>query len=167
MIALQIAELKNFMNKFLCSEIFDNFLLQEASIQGNVTYHIEGGLHTDFYSTDELETEGLSDLSFIPFGKVRTQCFHLIKGKRTPSAFKFVLLLSPANLANTLEHSHSSFSPNDISGAFINLKFQNGTLIITTGVSYRIFSIDKSFEQEWDQLVKRFLKNHEITYEEL
>lgn len=167
MIALQISELKDFMNKFLCSEIFDNFLLQEASISGNVSYHIEGGLHTDFYSADELEAEGLAGLSFIPFGKVRSQCFNLIKGKRTPSFFKFVLLLSPSNLANTLEHSHSSFSPNDISGAFINLKFQSGSLIITTGVSYRIFSADKSFEQEWDLLVKRFLKNHEIVFEEL
>ncbi len=167
MIALQISELKDFMNKFLCSEIFDNFLLQEASIQGNVTYHIEGGLHTDFYSTDELESEGLSGLSFIPYGKVRNQCFNLIKGKRTPSFFKFVLLLSPVNLANTLERSHSSFSPNDITGAFINLKFQGGTLVITTGVSYRIFSVDKSFEQEWDLLVKRFLKTHEIVFEEL
>ena len=165
MIALQISELKDFMNKFLCSEVFDNFLLQEASIQGNVTYHIEGGLHTDFYSSDELETEGLTGLSFIPYGKVRTQCFDLIKGKRTPSFFKFVLLLSPANLTNTLERSHSSFSANDITGAFINLKFQNGTLILTTGVSYRIFSVDKSFEQEWDALVKRFLTNHEISYE--
>lgn len=167
MIALQISELKDFMNKFLCSEVFDNFLLQEASIQGKVTYHIEGGLHTDLYSSDELEAEGLTGLSFIPLGKIRTQCFDLIKGKRTPSFFKFVLLLSPSNLANTLERSNSSFSPNDITGAFINLKFQNGTLILTTGVSYRIFSVDKSFEQEWDSLVKRFLANHEIAYETL
>lgn len=167
MILLKLSEIKNFMNKLLCTDTFDHFLLQEAVIQGAVTYHIEGALHTDFYSTDELEALGLSGMGFLPFGSLRSQCFDLIKGKRTPSFFKFVFLLSPENLARTLEQTHSSFSPNDITGIFLNLKFQNGDLMLTTGISYRIFSTDKSLEHEWDQLVKRFLKNHEISYEEV
>ena len=167
MIALQLPEVRVFMNKLLCSEVFDNFLLQEATIQGSISYHMEGALHTDFYSADELEAEHLTGLSFVPYGKVRTQCFDLIKGKRTPSYFKFVLLLSPENLAKTLQQTGSSFSPPDISAAFLNLKFQNGQLLLTTGISYRIFTTDKSFDHEWDALIKRFLKNHEIVFEEL
>ena len=167
MIALQISEIKDFMNKLLCTEIFDNFLLQEASIQGKITYHIEGTLHKDFYSKEELEQENLSGLDFVPYGQVRNQCFNLIKGKRTPSYFKLVLLLSPTNLARTLEQTHSSFSSNDISGVYMNIKYQNNTLTITTGISYRIFSIDKSLEHEWNSLVKKFLKNHQIGFEEL
>ena len=49
---------------------------------------------------------------------------------------------------------------------FINLKFQQKKLLLTTGISYRIFSVDKS-DQEWDSLVKRFLTAHEISFEEL
>ena len=113
MIALKLAEVRVFMNKLLCTETFDNFLLQEATIQGSISYHIEGTLHRDFYSEDELEQEHLGGLSFIPYGKVRTQCFDLIKGKRTPSFFKFVLLLSPSNLEKTLQHpvSHHCIWP--------------------------------------------------------
>ena len=167
MIALNILEIKDFMNKLLCTETFDHFLLQEASISGSVTYHIDGTRNPDFYSKEEEELHGLSGLSFLPFGKIRTQCFDLIKGKRTPSYFKFVFLLSPANLKKTLEQTHSSFTENDISAVFLNLKYQNKMLTVTTGISYRIFAADKSLEHEWDSLVKRFLKNHGISFEEL
>lgn len=167
MIALELKEIKLFMNKLLCSDIFDHFLLQEASIQGNISYHIEGALHTDFYSAEELEAEHLKGLSFLPYGKVRTQCFDLIKGKRTPSFFKFVLLLSPKNLQNTLLQTKCSLTAQDVSAMFINLKFQNSRLILTTGISYRIFSADRSLDHEWDDLIKRFLKNHAILFEEL
>lgn len=167
MIALHLPEVRVFMNKLLCTEIFDNFLLQEASIQGNISYHIEGALHRDFYTEDELEQEHLSGLSFIPYGKVRTQCFDLIKGKRTPAFFKFVLLLSPVNLEKTLQQSGSNLTLQDVTAAFINLKFQNNQLLLTTGISYRTFTIDKSLDHEWDTLIKKFLKNHDIIFEEL
>ncbi|MBR3769481.1 MAG: hypothetical protein IKL06_03000 [Lachnospiraceae bacterium] len=167
MIALKLPEVRVFMNKLLCTETFDNFLLQEAAIQGSISYHIEGTLHKDFYSEEELEQEHLNGLSFIPYGKVRTQCFDLIKGKRTPSFFKFVLLLSPTNLEKTLQQSASSLTSADVTAAFINLKFQNNSLLLTTGISYRTFTIDKSLDHEWDNLIKKFLKNHEIVFEEL
>lgn len=167
MIALKLPEIKDFMNKLLGTETFDHFLIREAAISGSCTWELDGSLHTDFYSKEELAAQGLTGLSCLPFGHVRTQCFDLIKGKRTPSYFKFVFLLSPANLARTLEQSRSSFLPEDITGMFINLKYQHGSLLLTTGLSYRIFSADKSLEQEWDSLVKRFLKKHEITFEEL
>ena len=167
MIALKLPEVRVFMNKLLCAEIFDNFLLQEATIQGSISYHIEGALHTDFYSKDELEQEHLTGLSFIPYVKVRTQCFDLIKGKRTPSFFKFVLLLSPANLEKTLQQTSSPLTISDVTAAFLNLKFQNNTLLLTTGISYRTFTTDKTLDREWDALIKKFLKNHEILFEEL
>lgn len=167
MIALNLFEIKDFMHKLLCTETFDNFLLREATICGGCTWNMDGSLLTDFYGAEELAEQGLSGLSYMPFGQVRPQCFDLIKGKRTPSYFKFVFLLSPTNLARTLEQTHSTFSPDDITGMFLNLKFQHGKLFLTTGISYRIFSADKRLEQEWDSLVKRFLKNHEIAFEEL
>lgn len=167
MIALNLSEIKDFMNKLLCTDTFDNFLLREATISGSCMWDVDGNINVDFFSAEELAEHGLEGLSYMPFSHVRTQCFDLIKGKRTPSYFKFVFLLSPANLARTLEQTHSSFTPDDITGMFINLKFQQGKLLLTTGISYRIFSVDKSLEQEWDSLVKRFLKNHEIAFEEL
>lgn len=167
MIALRISEIKLFMNQLLCTETFDHFLLQDATIQKDATYTIDGRLNPDYYSAEELEELSLTGLSHLPFFHLRTHCFDLIKGKRTPAYFKFVFLLSPENLIRTIAQSQTGFTATDISGCFLNLKFQNGELLLTTGVSYRIFSPDKSFEQEWDRMIKLFFKNHQIPFEEL
>ena len=50
---------------------------------------------------------------------------------------------------------------------YINLKYQNQLLSLTTGIAYNIFSTDKTLENEWDKMVMKFLKQNEIAYEEL
>lgn len=167
MISLQILDVKEFMHRLLRTELFDHFLLSEAVITNSITYHLDGHLNPSFYSEDELELFDIKDLTYAPFSLLRGNCFELIKGKRTPSYFKFVFLLSPKNLEKTLAQTKSSFSPNDISGVYLNLHFKNGILTVTTGVSYRIFSMDRSFETEWDSYVCRFLKQQKIAYEML
>ena len=166
MIALKIIEVKDFMNKFLCQDVFDHFLLQEATIQTNAIYHINGTLQSDFYTEEELEEQQLSGLAFLPYGLLRNQCFQIIRGKKTPSSFKFSLLLSPENLKRTLSKTGSSYTEQDISAVFLNVRFQNGILTLITGISYRIFSTDKTLEHEWDALLKLFLKKHAIDFEE-
>ena len=167
MIALKIAEVKDFMNKLLCQDVFDHFLIQEAVITTNVSCHIDSTLQKDFYTLEELEEQNLTGLSFVPYGLLRSSCFNLIKGKKTPSYFKFSLLLSPENLKRTLSQTGSSFTENDISAVFLNIRFQNGELTVTTGISYRIFSTDKTLEHEWDTLLKRFLTKNQISFDEL
>ena len=47
-----------------------------------------------------------------------------------------------------------------------NLKYQNQLLTLTTGIGYNIFSTDKTLETEWDKMVMKFLKQHDIDFEE-
>ena len=49
----------------------------------------------------------------------------------------------------------------------MNIRYQNQLLSLTTGISYNIFSVDKTLDNEWDRLVRQFLKKHEIGFEEL
>ena len=165
--ALELTDIKSFMNQFLKSDIFDHFLLQEAVITSAASYVIDGRINKGFYGEGELKELGLADKKFLPFGMLRNNFFDLIKGKKTPSSFKFILLLSPENLKRTLESISSSFTENDITGVFINIHYQNQLLSLTTGISYRVFSVDKTLDNEWDRLVRQFLKQHNISFEEL
>lgn len=167
MLALELTNIKDFMNQFLRSELFDHFLLQEGTIVSAASYTIDGQLNKGYFTQEELEERGLTDCRFLPFSMLRGNVFDLIKGKKTPSAFKFVLLLSPQNLQRTLASIHSSFSEQDITGVFLNIRYQNQLLTLTTGISYNVFSVDKSLDNEWDRLVRQFLKQHEISFEEL
>ena len=167
MLALRLTDIKDFMNKFLRSETFDHFLLQEGVITSCASYVIDGHIHSDFYTSEEMEELEIADCDFLPYGLLRGNCFDLIKGKKAPSSFKFVLMLSPENQKRTMERIRSSYTPADISAMSMNIKFQNQMLTLTTGISYRIFSTDKSLEHEWDRLVEIFLKNHDIVIEKL
>ena len=167
MIALELTDVKDFMNKLLRSEVFDHFLLQEASITGAATYTINGQLTKGFYSEEEVEELHLNGHRFLPFSMLRGNCFDLIKGKKTPSAFRFVFLLSPTNMEKTITAVGSSYKPTDVTGMYINLKYQNQLLSLTTGIAYNVFSTDKTLENEWDKMVMKFLKQNEIAYDEI
>lgn len=167
MIALELTDVKDFMNKLLRSEVFDHFLLQEASITGAATYTINGQITKGFYSEEEVEELHLNGHRFLPFSMLRGNCFDLIKGKKTPSAFRFVFLLSPANMEKTITAVGSSYKPSDVTGMYINLKYQNQLLSLTTGIAYNVFSTDKTLENEWDKMVMKFLKQNEIAYDEI
>ncbi len=167
MIALRLSDKKTFMNQLLCSEIFDRFLLLEASVAKEATFSIDGRINASFYTKEELDEQNLSDAKILPYAKLRPICYQLIRGSHTPVSFKFILMLSPQNTANTLLHSESGFTESDIKGIFLNLTFQNGQLLLTTGISYASFSMDHTLDQEWDLLVKKFLNKYAIAFEEL
>ena len=160
-----ITDQKQFMQKLLKSDLFDHFLLSEASICAAISYEIDGHIHREFYGADEPEAEELSDLEYLPFGRFRPTCFELIKGKHTPLSMKFVLMLSPDNLRNTLDKSQSGFTPQDIGAAFMNITFKDGRMTLTSACSYKTFSMDHSFDQYWAGLVAKFLSQHEIPYD--
>lgn len=165
MIALQLVDIKDFMNKLLGTDLFDHFLLPEATINTYVNHTIDGHLNPDFFHPEDEQYDLLSQTAICPFSLLRPTCFQLIKGTHTPLAFKFVFQLSPENQKRTIEKSGCNFKPEDISGMFLNIKFQDQKLTCTTGISYKIFSMDKSLEQEWDRLIRVFFKNNKIPFE--
>lgn len=167
MTVLSILDVREFMNILLRTEVFDSFLLSEGSITTCMTYHLDGHVNADFFSPEEEAYALAAPEPYIPFSLVRPACFDLIKGTHTPSSFRFVFQLSCENQKRTVLSMDSSFTPEDISGMYLNLKFQEQKLTCTTGIAYRIFSMDKSFEHLWDDMVKRFFQKHQIAYETL
>ena len=156
---------KHFMNQLLKSELFDHFLLAEATIHGAVSYQIDGHVNRDFYDADELAAITADGSEYLPFSYLRPVFFELIRGRHTPLYLKFVFLLSPSNAKKTILSSDTGFGPDDISGIFLNLTFRDGQMVLTTGVSYRTFTTDHSFDITWDTLAARFLTNHGLDFD--
>lgn len=164
MIALQITELKPFMARLLGSNTFDDFLLQEATLQMGISYVIDGHINEAFYQTGD-ETDVRKDMPpFISYSEVRTTLFDLIKGKRTPLGFQVVLQLSPkrCNILFPEGPEHHL-----IKGLLMNIRFDGSRAMITSGISYSSFSLNKTPELIWDEALMSFLKNAGITFEQL
>ena len=167
MTALSILNVKEFMHILLCTDTFDSFLLSEGSITTYMTYLLDGHSNVDFFSPEDEPYAKVSQNVYVPFSLVRPACFDLIKGKRTPLSFRFVFLLSGENQKRAIASVNSNFSTEDISGMYLNLKYQDQKLVCTMGISYRMFSMDRSLEQSWDDMIKSFFRKHHIAFEEM
>ena len=156
MIALQVKEVKSFMGKLLGSSCFDSFLLEEATISTYNTFHIDGHMNRDFFSSEEWDDPELRPDDFSAWKNVRPLCFDLIKGRKTPSGFKFILHLMPR------------FIPADqVKALVLTCKYDGSGLTLVTGTAFHTFIMDKSVDVLWDRTVRTFLTKKGIGFDEL
>lgn len=160
MIGLELTEVKECMSKLLLSEVFDPFFFIEGEITTFSTFSIDGYLKKEFYNKEEIP-----ERDYALWKEVREYCFSLIKGKRTPLSFKFVLGLSDSNIEKLLLQQGLDFKATDVRGLYINLKYDGSKLQCITGTSMKLFTMDKSLEQAWDKMVQKFFTKHEIKFE--
>ncbi len=164
MLALQIQDVKDFMNRLLLNNTFDPFLVVEGTITTYNTFHVDGRLRPDYYSQEEQELLKLSERQFSLWQNLRPFCLELIKGKRTPLSFRFTLQLSPENTKKLLAQTESTFSMQDIGGLILNIRYDAAGLFCTTAVSLNLFTTDKSLEHAWDQMVQKFFLKQDIRF---
>lgn len=175
---------------------FDTFLVAEATIATFNTFHIDGHINHDFYRNDnsidtiseseEANSNSLLSTSSNKFASpevsssvrpdmsawktLKPICFALIKGKRTPLHFRFVFHLSPENTTRFLTQSADEigheFSPENVTGLILNIKYDGNALTCITATSLNIFTMDKSLEHAWDHMIQKFFIQQGIDFTE-
>lgn len=150
---------KNFMQHLLLKSTFDAFSLIEGEITTYNIFKIDGYLHKSFF-----EDAPLAEYS--RWGDLRDFCFQIIRGKRTPLGFKFVLSLPQERFGRFLsEYGITGINPSDIQGMYINIRYSQDILQCATGISFKSFVMDKTLDGIWDSYVKQFFLKHEIDFE--
>lgn len=165
MFLLKILDTKLFMNELLRKDTFDFFQLCEASIKTATTFHIDGTINPDFFSSDEKEL--LKQGKYCTWADQKGIIFQLIKGNKLPLYLKFVLLFPKEKTEQLLLTYHLPYSMDDIHGLYFNIHFENNTLTCTSGTSFKLFTMDKTLEQVYESTLKQFLISHEIAFEQL
>lgn len=167
MLALQITSLKKFMGQLLATDTFDCFLLEEAMVKGANTFSIDGRIHKDFYTEEELEANpSLLSYEFRPWSEMKGLCFDCIKGKRTPLAFRFVLHLKPEQATSLLERNACSVASNLVKALAITIRFDGTKATVTTGTAFTTFLPSKEPDAIWDKAVQKFFDEKGIDYKE-
>ena len=167
MIALKIHSIKDFMSKLLIDNDFDAFWLSEASITTYVTFTIDGGLHKEFFDSSLADSLHLEERNYTLWKEVKPFCYSIVKGKHTPLHFKIVFLLSQNNMKELLLQSQLNYTTDDIYGMFLNFQYDGTKLYCTTGTSLKVFSMDKSLDYAWDEMVLKFFNQKEIHFEKV
>lgn len=159
MIALNLPDIKDVTSHLFLKKTFDSFSFIEGEIITFNTFRIDGTIHRDFFDTGD----GLPRYSY--WSNLRNYCLTLIKGKRTPLGFHFVLSLPASGIRQFTEQNLPSFRPEDIQGLYLNLNFDGTSLSCVTGISMKTFTLDKSPEHLWDEKVQDFLRQQNIIFE--
>lgn len=163
MLSLVFHDLKKMTALLFTENSFDRFLLKSASLSAMLSVTISGEKDPDFFSEEEREKE--MQESFVRYETVRPLLFSLIKGKRPPLSFR-IILITDKNTTNSLKVK-SGFSEAEVTSLSMNFSFKNGVLTLSSGVSYSGFTLDKSLEALWDQTIRNFLDQKDVTYEAL
>lgn len=156
MIAESITNIKKFMGALLASDYFDHFLVNSVTVTTYGTFHIDGHLKKDFYTQEEWEA--LPEKNYATYETIRPICYDLIKGKKLPLHFKMIFSLNQTERLKLLETSNTTLTSEDVADLFLNIKYDAGTVTCSTGTSYTVFTMDKSFEQTFDKYILRLLE---------
>lgn len=165
MIALKIHDIKLFMSGLLLHTTFDEYLAKEVEIVTSCTFQIDGKVQKDWYSSDEIEM--MNNRHYVKWSEIKQHAYQLIRGNKTPLSFRIIFMLSEENKKQFVQETGISFQSEDISGLFLNVRYDKEDLIIVTGSSLSIFSLDKSVDQQWDSYVKEIFSKCKIAYEEM
>ena len=160
--ALKATDVALCMNHVLAKETFDSFLLAEAEVFTGLTLSVDGHLRQEFYSKEDYE-ERKSKGDFIPYAEVRSILFDAIKGKKTPNAFRLVLVTSRPATKAVLQRYEAS--PEGVGGLYLNLRYDHEGVSLVTGVSMTDFTMDKSAEAAWDRYLPEYLESLGIPFE--
>ena len=150
---------KNCMQHLLLKTTFDSFSLIEGEITTYNTFHIDGYLHKKFF-------EDAPQKEYSSWGDLREFCFQIIRGKRTPLNFRFILSLPREDFEDFLNQQEiSAFRSSDLQGLYLNFKYDGTSLKCVTGISLSLFTMDKTLEKVWDNYAKEFFLKQEIDFD--
>ncbi len=150
---------KTCMSHLLLKDTFDTFSFMEGEITTFNKFTFDGYLHKDFY-------EETPEHNYSFWKDLREFCFSIIKGKRTPLSFKFILSLSSKDFENFLvSNDIECFRAMDIQGLYLNFRYDGTLLQCVTGTSLNVFTMDKSLEKAWDEYVKKLFSEKGIEWE--
>ena len=161
MVAFKIVDVKDFMNKLLIGEVFDNFLLVSFEINSFAKVTIDGLRNEAWYE----DSESLG--RYLNWKELRNKVSLLVKGDRIPLTMKAVFRLSETNTEKVASKLGINSAVEKDYGLFFNLKFENNEVSIVTGVSVTDFLISKELGNLWNEDLIKFLKYYQIAIEML
>ncbi len=161
--SFQIQDQLDFMKKLLIGTDFDSFLLSEASITTFATFQIDGNFHPEFLEDAE-EMYPAEAAGYTLWQRVRPFFYELTRGKQTPLRFRLIFRLSASNTEKLISQCGLCLDPEQIDGLFLNVNFDGSALYCTSGTSVKTFTLDKSLENAWDEMLEKFFRSRQIPF---
>ena len=167
MIALKITGLGSFMSRLFSGNTFDSFLLSEGTLQMGVIWHVDGRLNRDFFEKDVWEDPAQRPYDYTAWSEIRPYLRDLIRGKKAPVSFQFVLHLKPELMEKMLRKGGEDELLSSVGAFVLTIRYKDGEVSLLSGISMKSFTMNKNADILWDKAIRRILEAKEIAFEPL
>lgn len=146
MLGLNIIRLKDFTQHLFLRESFDDFNLAQARFV------------TSFSTTfDSRLSDTEDDSAQVKWSRIRPLAFQLIRGEDLPRSFSLVLVSPGDKTLSLLEEANLSPAANQLPSLFLNIRYRQEQLMLTTGIHENSFIPNSELSRLWDKRVLEFL----------
>ena len=151
MLSVKINDPEKLTRLLFEEEAFDRFTVHSALLQTDLRLSIDG------------RPLGETASKAVYWKNVRESFSSLITKTGELKSFRLVLL-TPEESTRYIQEK-SGFRDCPVSSFSMNFtKKEDGTVLVSAGVSYSGFSLDKSAERYWDSQVETFLKSRGVEF---
>lgn len=150
----EIEDAGRFMSELLTKEKYDSFYLFELRLKTKLDYYINGSINKEFFEGEA--AENMPSGEYECWANIKTMVYELIKGDKLPLGFKIILMFNRENITRLVEMNNLPINESDISALFLNVSYEKETLTVTTGTSIKIFTLDKTVDNVWDETVEKY-----------
>ena len=81
--------------------------------------------------------------------------------------FRVIFSRPRKKIRRLLTRCAPALDPDSVRGFYLNIHFDGARLSCVTGTSFKTFTIDKTLEHAWDEMVEKFLKQKHIDFEKM
>lgn len=99
------------------------------------------------------------------WARIRPIVRAIVSGKHSPLSFRIILKMPDKGIQSILTSGGLSCKVKDVNGLFLNITYQNEEILCTSGVSLKTFTLDKSLDRIWDDMMLRFFAARSIAVE--
>ncbi|HAB93430.1 MAG TPA: hypothetical protein DCF49_01480 [Lachnospiraceae bacterium] len=163
--AFKITKTGNFMTKLLSGSTFDSFLLEEASVNMQVSWHLDGRINRNFYSSKEWEDASLHPYPLVQWGEVRAYVRELIRGKKAPASLSIILQARPETVFSILTEAGYPLLADAVGGMAINIRYDGSEVTLISAISLKSFTLDRNADRIWDDTIEKYLSRIEAAFE--
>lgn len=155
--AFEIMDVKEFTKRLFVTDTFDDMFVVEAEFLTFIKYNINGKINKAYFD-EENESE------YCLWRNIRQICFEIIKGKRTPTAFKLVLKFSEKFTRDWVGENTTKEVEADM---YMNIRYMDKKLHLISSFSPKIFSVERDLENLFDKFVVEMFKKLNIALSEM
>ncbi|MBP3729333.1 MAG: hypothetical protein J6H18_03605 [Lachnospiraceae bacterium] len=157
MVGLSIQSVRDFSLHLFVRNSFDEYLLSEARFTTDFFTCFEGRCQRALPAQDE-------PFAYVCWRQIKPFAYRLIQGKVLPESF-FVSLIYPKDKTLEFISRHDlSAEMKDLPLLFLNLRYQQGKLLLTNGISEKVFRPEMRTPSLWDKEVIRILEDLSLAY---